>query len=70
MTKLEFRNFLNSYKQFSEECKSIFKKEFPDEKFCTLYIKEGRIKVAALFEKEFDITNLVISSLIPDDLIF
>jgi organic radical activating enzyme len=30
MTKLEFRNFLNNYKQFAEECKNIFKKEFPD----------------------------------------
>lgn len=70
MTKLEFRNFLNNYKRFTEECKSIFKKEFPDEKFYTLYIKEGRIKVIAEFEREFDITNFVISGLIPDDLIF
>lgn len=70
MTKLEFRNFLYNYKQLIEECKNIFKKEFPDEKFCTLYIKEGRIKVIAEFEREFDITNFVISGLIPDDLIF
>ena len=31
MTKLEFRNFLNSYKQFTENCKEVFKREYPEE---------------------------------------
>lgn len=70
MTKLEFRNFLNSYKQFTENCKEVFKKEYPTENFNILYIKDGRIKVESESEMNFDITQNVLSDLIPDDLVF
>ena len=70
MTKLEFRNFLNSYKQFTENCKEVFKKEYPEENFNILYIKDGRIKVESESEMDFDITQNVLSDLIPDDLVF
>lgn len=70
MTKLEFRNFLNSYKQFTENCKEVFKKEYPEENFNILYIKDGRIKVESESELDFDITQNVLSDLIPDDLVF
>lgn len=70
MTKLEFRNFLSSYKQFTEECKELFKREYPEENFSILYIKDGRIKVETESEMNFDITQNVLSELIPDDLVF
>ena len=70
MTKLEFRNFLNSYKQFTENCKEAFKKEYPAENFNILYIKDGRIKVESESEMNFDITQNVLSDLIPDDFVF
>ena len=70
MTKLEFRNFLNSYKQFTENCKEVFKKEYSAENFNILYIKDGRIKVESESEMDFDITKNVLSDLIPDDLVF
>lgn len=70
MTKFEFRNFLSSYKQFTEECKDIFKREYPEESFSVLYIKDGRIKVETESEMNFDITQNVLSELIPDDLVF
>ena len=54
MTKLEFRNFLNSYKQFTENCKEVFKKEYPAENFNILYIKDGRIKVESESEMDFE----------------
>lgn len=70
MTKLEFRNFLSSYKQFTENCKEVFKREYPEENFSILYIKDGRIKVESESEMDFDITQNVLSDLIPDDLVF
>lgn len=70
MTKLEFRNFLNSYKQFTENCKEVFKREYPEENFNILYIKDGRIKVESESEMKFDITQNVLSDLIPDDFVF
>ena len=70
MTKLEFRNFLNSYKQFTENCKEVFKKEYPEENFNILYIKDGRIKVESESELDFDITQNVLSDLMPDDFVF
>ena len=70
MTKLEFRNFLNSYKQFTENCKEVFKREYPEENFNILYIKDGRIKVESESEMNFDITQKVLSDLIPDDFVF
>lgn len=70
MTKLEFRNFLSSYKQFAEECKDIFKREYPEENFSILYIKDGKIKVETESEMNFDITQNVLSELMPDDLVF
>ena len=70
MTKLEFRNFLNSYKQFTENCKEVFKREYPEESFNILYIKDGRIKVETESEMSFDITQNVLSDLIPDDFVF
>ena len=70
MTKLEFRKFLHDYKQFTENCKEIFKREFPEENFNILYIKDGRIKVESESEMNFDITQNVLSELMPDDLIF
>ena len=70
MTKLEFRNFLNSYKQFTENCKEVFKKEYPEENFNILYIKDGRIKVESESELDFDITKNVLSDLMPDDFVF
>lgn len=70
MTKLEFRNFLNSYKQFAENCKEVFKREYPEENFNILYIKDGRIKVESESEMNFDITQNVLSDLIPDDFVF
>ena len=70
MTKLEFRNFLSSYKQFTEECKNIFKREYPEENFSILYIKDGRIKVETESEMNFDITQNILSELMPDDLVF
>lgn len=70
MTKFEFRNFLSSYKQFTENCKDIFKREYPEENFSILYIKDGRIKVETESEMNFDITQNVLSELMPDDLVF
>ena len=70
MTKLEFRNFLNTYKQFTENCKEVFKREYPEENFNILYIKDGRIKVESESEMNFDITQNVLSDLIPDDFVF
>ena len=70
MTKLEFRNFLSSYKQFTENCKEVFKKEYPEENFNILYIKDGRIKVESESEMNFDITQNVLSDLMPDDFVF
>ena len=70
MTKLEFRNFLNSYKQFTENCKEVFKKEYPEENFNILYIKDGRIKVESESEMKFDITQNILSDLMPDDFVF
>ena len=70
MTKLEFRNFLNSYKQFTENCKEVFKREYPEENFNILYIKDGRIKVESESKMNFDITQNVLSDLIPDDFVF
>ena len=70
MTKLEFRNFLNSYKQFTENCKEVFKKEYPEENFNILYIKDGRIKVESENKMNFDITKNVLSDLMPDDFVF
>jgi len=70
MTKFEFRNFLSSYKQFTKECKDIFKREYPEENFSILYIKDGRIKVETESEMNFDITQNVLSELMPDDLVF
>ena len=70
MTKLEFRNFLNSYKQFTENCKEVFKKEYPAENFSIFYIKDGRIKAESESEMNFDITQNVLSDLIPDDFVF
>lgn len=70
MTKLEFRNFLNSYKQFTENCKEVFKREYPEENFNILYIKDGRIKVESESEMNFDITQNILSDLIPDDFVF
>lgn len=70
MTKLEFRNFLNSYKQFTENCKEVFKREYPEENFNILYIKDGRIKVESESEMSFDITQNILSDLMPDDFVF
>lgn len=70
MTKLEFRNFLNSYKQFTDNCKEVFKREYPEENFNILYIKDGRIKVESESKMNFDITQNVLSDLIPDDFVF
>lgn len=70
MTKLEFRNFLNSYKQFTENCKEVFKREYPEENFNILYIKDGRIKVESESEMKFDITQNILSDLMPDDFVF
>ena len=70
MTKLEFRNFLNSYKQFTENCKEVFKREYPEESFNILYIKDGRIKVESESEMKFDITQNILSDLMPDDFVF
>ena len=70
MTKLEFRNFLNSYKQFTENCKEVFKREYPEENFNILYIKDGRIKVESESKMNFDITQNILSDLIPDDFVF
>ena len=70
MTKLEFLNFLNSYKQFTENCKEVFKKEYPEENFNILYIKDGRIKVESENKMNFDITKNVLSDLMPDDFVF
>ena len=70
MTKLEFRNFLNSYKQFTENCKEVFKREYPEENFNILYIKDDRIKVESESEMKFDITQNILSDLMPDDFVF
>ena len=70
MTKLEFRNFLNSYKQFTENCKEVFKREYPEENFNILYIKDGRIKVESESKMNFDITQNILSDLMPDDFVF
>lgn len=70
MTKLEFRNFLNSYKQFTENCKEVFKREYPEENFNILYIKDGRIKVESESEMNFDITQNILLDLMPDDFVF
>ena len=70
MTKLEFRNFLNSYKQFTENCKEVFKREYPEENFNILYIKDGRIKVESESKMNFDITQNILLDLMPDDFVF
>jgi hypothetical protein len=70
MTRLEFSSFLKNYKIFTEDCKEIFKRQYPEETFMILYIKDGRIKVEAESEMNFDITKEVLENLMPDDFIF
>lgn len=70
MTRLEFSSFLKNYKIFTEDCKEIFKRQYPEETFNILYIKDGRIKVEAESEMSFDITKEVLENLMPDDFIF
>ena len=45
MTKLEFRNFLNSYKQFTENCKEVFKREYSEENFNILFEASVELKI-------------------------
>ena len=70
MNKSEFKFFLSKYKEFTEICKEIFKKEFPEEKFLILYIKDGKIMIESESGMNFDITQQFLSGLIPNDLIF
>lgn len=70
MTRLEFSSFLKNYKIFTEDCKEIFKRKYPEETFMILYIKDGRIKVEAESKMNFDITKEVLENLMPDDFIF
>ena len=70
MTRLEFSSFLKNYKIFTEDCKEIFKRQYPEETFNILYIKDGRIKVEAESKMNFDITKEVLENLMPDDFIF
>ena len=70
MTKTEFKIFLSKYKEFTEICKEILKKKFPEENFLISYIKDGKIKVESNSEMNFDITDKFINYLMPDNLIF
>ena len=45
-------------------------KEFPEEKFLILYIKDGKIMIESESGMNFDITQQFLSGLIPNDLIF
>jgi len=70
MTKTEFKIFLSKYKEFTEICKEILKKKFPEENSLISYIKDGKIKTLSDSEMNFDITNEFLEYIIPDNLIF
>jgi len=70
MTKNEFKIFLSRYKEFSDLSKEIFKKEYPEEEILCLYIKDRKIMIETESKMNFDITKLVLSELLPDDLVF
>ena len=70
MRKLEFKLFLNDYKNFKDFISNLFKEKFPEEEFDTFYIKDGKIIVLAKSEMNFDITKEILADLMPDDLVF
>lgn len=80
MTKLEFKQFLGSYKQVNEIAKKIVYDKYDGWDYLSFHISNGRI-FAEIWSgedvhnmpdaiQERDITKEILAELMPDDLIF
>lgn len=79
MTKLEFKQFLNNYKNVNEIVKKIAEEKCGGWEYMDFHISGGRIVASTWLGedgpyeeviKEIDVTKEVLAELIPDDLIF
>lgn len=77
MTKLEFKQFLKSYKQVNEIAKKIVYDKYDGWDYLNFHISNGRILVEIWSGEDMpntmqkrDITKEVLAELMPDDLIF
>lgn len=70
MRALEFKQSIINNRKLEEFIKSVFNKNYPEEKFLYYYIFDNKIMVYTESEMNFNITSLISKEIAPNDFIF
>jgi hypothetical protein len=70
MRALEFKQSIINNRKLEEFVKSVFNKNYPEEKFLYYYIFDNKIMVYTESEMNFNITSLISKEIVQNDFIF
>jgi hypothetical protein len=70
MRALEFKQSIINNRKLAEFVKSVFNKNYPEEKFLYYYIFDNKIMVHTESEMNFNITSLISKEIVQNDFIF
>ena len=70
MRALEFKQSIINNRKLEEFVKSVFNKNYPEEKFLYYYIFDNKIMVYTESEMNFNITSLISKEIVQNDLLY